>query len=78
MPGVILTGALGARARYLLGRFVAERAGSPFPFGTFVYANHDPTLTTCEMLITILPKHIRRSASDASRRRASASRFLLR
>ena len=42
MPGVIVTGliglagALGALARYLLGRFVAERAGSPFPFGTLL------------------------------------------
>jgi CrcB protein len=42
MPGVIMTGliggagALGALARYLLGRFVAERTGSPFPFGTLL------------------------------------------
>jgi fluoride exporter len=42
MSGVIVTGligvagALGALARYLLGRFVAERAGSPFPFGTLL------------------------------------------
>ena len=42
MQGVITTGlvglagALGALARYLLGRFVAERATSPFPFGTFL------------------------------------------
>jgi len=42
MPSVIVTGligvagALGALARYLLGRFVAERAGSPFPFGTLL------------------------------------------
>ena len=42
MPGVIVTGligvagALGALARYLLGRFVAERVGSPFPFGTLL------------------------------------------
>jgi CrcB protein len=42
MPGVIVTGligmagALGALARYLFGRFIAERAGSPFPFGTLL------------------------------------------
>lgn len=29
-----LAGALGACARYLLGRFVAERIGSRFPYGT--------------------------------------------
>ncbi len=31
-----LAGALGALARYVLGRFIAERAGSLFPFGTFL------------------------------------------
>ncbi len=31
-----LAGALGAVARYLLGRFIAERVRSPFPLGTFV------------------------------------------
>ena len=30
-----LAGALGALSRYILGRFIAERAGSQFPFGTF-------------------------------------------
>jgi fluoride exporter len=29
-------GALGALARYLLGRFIAERAGSQFPLGTLL------------------------------------------
>lgn len=29
-------GAGGALARYLLGRFIAERASSAFPWGTFV------------------------------------------
>ncbi|HYL42941.1 MAG TPA: fluoride efflux transporter CrcB [Ktedonobacteraceae bacterium] len=29
-----LAGALGACTRYLLGRFVAERIGSRFPYGT--------------------------------------------
>lgn len=29
-----LAGALGASVRYLLGRFVAERIGSRFPYGT--------------------------------------------
>lgn len=28
-------GALGALARYLLGRFIAERANTAFPWGTF-------------------------------------------
>jgi CrcB protein len=28
-------GALGALARYLLGRFIAERANTTFPWGTF-------------------------------------------
>lgn len=42
MPGVIATGliggagALGALARYLLGRFIAERAGCSFPVGTLL------------------------------------------
>ena len=31
-----LAGALGAVARYLLGRFIAERVRSPFPLGTFI------------------------------------------
>lgn len=31
-----LAGACGALARYLLGRFVAERASSTFPFGTLL------------------------------------------
>ena len=31
-----LAGALGAAARYVLGRFVAERAGSRFPLGTLL------------------------------------------
>lgn len=31
-----LAGALGAVARYLVGRFIAERAGSQFPFGTLL------------------------------------------
>ena len=36
LAGIIgLAGALGALARYVLGRFIAERAGSQFPFGTF-------------------------------------------
>ncbi len=34
--GTGLTGALGALARYLLGRFVAERIGSSFPVGTLL------------------------------------------
>jgi fluoride exporter len=29
-----LAGAVGALARYVLGRFIAERAGSQFPLGT--------------------------------------------
>ena len=42
MPLVVLTffvgaaGALGALARYLLGRFIAGRVTSQFPLGTFV------------------------------------------
>ncbi len=31
-----VAGAFGALARYLLGRFIAERADSAFPWGTFV------------------------------------------
>ena len=31
-----LAGAIGALTRYTLGRFIAERAGSQFPFGTFL------------------------------------------
>ncbi len=31
-----LAGALGALSRYILGRFIAERASSQFPFGTFL------------------------------------------
>jgi fluoride exporter len=31
-----LAGSLGAAARYLLGRFIAERAGAEFPFGTLL------------------------------------------
>lgn len=31
-----LAGAMGALMRYVLGRFVAERTGSPFPFGTLL------------------------------------------
>jgi fluoride exporter len=35
LAGIIgLAGALGALARYILGRFIAERAGSQFPLGT--------------------------------------------
>ena len=30
-----VAGALGALARYLLGRFIAERANTAFPWGTF-------------------------------------------
>jgi CrcB protein len=36
-PGVIgLAGAIGALARYVLGRFIAERVGSQFPLGTLL------------------------------------------
>lgn len=31
-----IAGALGAVTRYILGRFIAERAGSQFPFGTLL------------------------------------------
>ncbi len=31
-----LAGALGAVARYLFGRFIAEHAHTPFPLGTFI------------------------------------------
>ncbi len=31
-----IAGAFGAVSRYLLGRFVAERAGSQFPLGTLI------------------------------------------
>lgn len=31
-----LAGALGALSRYLLGRYIAERAGAQFPFGTLL------------------------------------------
>ena len=31
-----VAGALGALARYTLGRFIAERAGSQFPLGTLL------------------------------------------
>ncbi|MBA2681752.1 MAG: fluoride efflux transporter CrcB [Ktedonobacteraceae bacterium] len=34
--GTGLAGALGALARYLLGRFVAERTGTSFPVGTLL------------------------------------------
>lgn len=34
--GIGLAGAMGAVARYLLGRFIAERIASPFPLGTFL------------------------------------------
>jgi CrcB protein len=42
LPSVALTGliglagAMGALVRYVLGRFVAERTGSPFPLGTLL------------------------------------------
>ncbi len=37
LAGIVgLAGALGALARYTLGRFIAERAGSQFPFGTLL------------------------------------------
>ncbi len=31
-----VAGAVGALVRYLLGRFIAERAGSQFPLGTLI------------------------------------------
>ena len=31
-----IAGALGAVIRYILGRFIVERAGSQFPFGTLL------------------------------------------
>ena len=31
-----IAGALGAVARYIVGRFIAERAGAEFPLGTLV------------------------------------------
>lgn len=31
-----MAGALGAVVRYVVGRFIAERAGAEFPFGTLV------------------------------------------
>jgi CrcB protein len=31
-----IAGALGALARYVIGRYVAERAGSQFPLGTLI------------------------------------------
>ena len=34
--GVAVAGAIGALVRYLLGRFIAERANSSFPFGTLL------------------------------------------
>lgn len=36
LVGIGLAGSLGALARYLLGRFIAERAGAEFPFGTLL------------------------------------------
>jgi CrcB protein len=37
LAGIIgLAGASGASARYVLGRFIAERAGSQFPLGTLL------------------------------------------
>jgi CrcB protein len=36
LVGTGLAGALGALVRYLLGRFIAERVGSVFPFGTLL------------------------------------------
>ena len=33
---VAVAGAIGAGVRYLLGRFIAERARSSFPFGTLL------------------------------------------
>ena len=37
LTGLIgLAGAMGALMRYGVGRFVAERIGSPFPFGTLL------------------------------------------
>ena len=36
MGEIGLAGALGAVTRYVLGRFVAERAGSTFPLGTLL------------------------------------------
>lgn len=35
LAGVAAAGALGAPARFLLDRFVAERSGGPVPWGTF-------------------------------------------
>ncbi len=34
--GIALAGSLGALSRYLLGRFIAERVGAEFPFGTLL------------------------------------------
>ncbi len=36
LAGIGLAGSLGALARYLLGRFIAGRAGAEFPFGTLL------------------------------------------
>jgi CrcB protein len=36
LGGVGISGALGAVARYLLGRFIAERSGSQIPWGTLI------------------------------------------
>jgi len=36
LAAIGLAGSLGALSRYLLGRFIAERAGAEFPFGTLL------------------------------------------
>src|SRR5258708_39839370 len=36
LVGIMIAGALGAAARYGLDGFVSDRAGSAFPWGTFV------------------------------------------
>ena len=36
LVGIMIAGALGAAARYGLDGFVSDRAGSSFPWGTFV------------------------------------------
>ena len=36
LVGIMIAGALGAAARYGLDGFVGDRAGSAFPWGTFV------------------------------------------
>ena len=70
ITSVGLSGAVGAVARYLLGRFIAERMSSQFPLGTLVIN------LTGAFLIGLLSSLVGHKIIDTSQQTILATGFL--